>query len=83
MQGAVQQRKQAGLAGAVAADQTDLFAGVDRHRGVVEQDLGATPEAEILEDDHADDAVRRNAPPKPKAGFYLAAPIRPAGVSTV
>jgi hypothetical protein len=53
VQVAVQQSEQAGLAGAVAADQTDLFAGVDRHRGIVEQHLGATAQAEILEDDHA------------------------------
>jgi hypothetical protein len=53
VQGAVQEREQAGLAGAVAADEADLFTGIDRHRGTVEQDLGATPQAEILEDDHA------------------------------
>ncbi|MDA8256761.1 MAG: hypothetical protein M0Z99_14180, partial [Betaproteobacteria bacterium] len=29
------------------------------HRRIVEQDLGATPQAEILEDDHAEDAARR------------------------
>jgi len=62
VQGAVDEREQAGLAGAVAPDQADLFAWIDRHRRVVEQDLGATPQAEILEDDHAEDAVRRTRP---------------------
>jgi hypothetical protein len=41
------------------AHQADFFTGVDRHRRIVEQDLGATPKAEILEDDHAEDAARR------------------------
>ncbi len=43
MQGAVKQGKQRGLAGAIAADQTDLFAGRERGRNAVEQDFGATP----------------------------------------
>ena len=53
--------------GAAALVQTDLFTGVDGCRRVVEQNLGATPQAEILEDDHAEDAAAGHAPPKSKS----------------
>ena len=41
MQRAVEQAEQRGLAGAVAADQADLFTGVDGDRGLVEQHLAS------------------------------------------
>jgi hypothetical protein len=52
MQGAVEQAEQGRFAGAVAADQADLFAGVDGDGGLVEQHLGAAAQGHVLEDDH-------------------------------
>ena len=60
VQGAVQQRKQAGLAGAVAPHQADHFTGVDRGRGVVEQHAGTAPKADVFKQNHA--VVRAGAP---------------------
>jgi hypothetical protein len=53
MQRAVEQREQRRLAGAVAADQTDLLAGVERDGRVVEQHLGAAAQGDVPECDHA------------------------------
>ncbi len=52
VQRAVEQAEQGGLAGAVAADQADLFAGVEGDVGAVEQHLGATAQNNILEGNH-------------------------------
>lgn len=52
VQGAVEQAEQAGFASAVAADEGSVLAGVDGDGGVVEQDLGAALEGDVLQDDH-------------------------------
>jgi hypothetical protein len=46
VQRAVEQREQRRLAGAVAPDQADLFAGVEGDGGVVEQHLGAAAQGD-------------------------------------
>ena len=58
VQMALQQRKQAGFAGTVAADQTDVFAGVDGGVRAVEDDLGAAPQGHVAQGDHAAPPVR-------------------------
>jgi hypothetical protein len=47
MQPAGQQREQAGLAGAVAADQADLLAGLQGDAGAVQHDLGAAAQRDV------------------------------------
>ena len=52
VQRAVQQREQRRFAGAVAAHQPDLLAGVDGDAGAVEQHLGAAAQRQVLQLNH-------------------------------
>jgi hypothetical protein len=52
MQAAGQQREQAGLAGAVAADEADLLARLQGDAGLVEHDLGAAAQGDAAQGDH-------------------------------
>jgi hypothetical protein len=52
VQRAVEQREQGGLAGAVAAHQADLLAGVEGDGCAVEQHFGAAAQDDVLESDH-------------------------------
>ena len=52
LQPAGDQREQRGLAGAIAADQSDFLAGVQRHAGVFEDDLDASAQGQVLYLDH-------------------------------
>src|SRR5688500_9104983 len=54
---AAQQREQAGLARAVGADQAGTVAGMQGEVGTFEQRLGAAPEGELGESDHAEKAA--------------------------
>src|SRR5690606_40333283 len=47
-----QQREQARLAAAVGAGEADPPAGMDLHAGAVDEDFGATGEAQVAEADH-------------------------------
>jgi hypothetical protein len=53
VQFAAQQRKQAGLARAVGADQADALAGVERDVGALEQRLGPPDEGDLRKADQA------------------------------
>ena len=53
VQPAGEQREQRRLAGAVAADQADLLAGVDGDAGAVEHELDAAAQRELGENEHA------------------------------
>ena len=53
MQPVGEQREQAGLAGAVAADQADLLARLQRHVGALQHDLGAAAQRQVAQRDHA------------------------------
>ena len=52
MQGAIEQPEQGRLAGAVAADQAHLLAGIERDGGIVQQHLGAAAQGDVLQEDH-------------------------------
>ena len=47
------QGEQRGLAGAVAADQADLFARVDSDAGAIEDELDAAAKRQLTENEHA------------------------------
>ena len=53
VQPAGEQREQRRLAGAVAADQADLLAGLDGDAGAVEHELDAAAQGELSENEHA------------------------------
>src|SRR3569623_6909 len=55
---AAQQAKQAGLAGPVGADQTDLVDGIERGGRALQQRLGAAHETELLKSDHLPPCLR-------------------------
>jgi hypothetical protein len=52
MQFVGQEREQRALAGAVAADESDLLAGIEGGRCALQDDLDAAAQGEVLEDDH-------------------------------
>ena len=52
MQVAVDQGKQRRLAGTIAPDQADFFTGIERHRRVFQNHLGATAQSDVFESDH-------------------------------
>ena len=52
VQGVIEQAEQAGLAGAVAADQAHFFAGVDGGGGAIEQDLRTATKDQVFQCDH-------------------------------
>ena len=70
MQFAAQQRKQAGLATAIGANQTHAPAGMDLQRGVFDQAPRATRQCQIAELNHPEFSKKR--------AFYQAAESRPA-----
>src|SRR5205823_4698484 len=54
---AAQHREEARLARAVGADETDALAGVEGEVGTLEERLGAAPESDLRETDHAEKAA--------------------------
>ena len=79
--GAAQHLEQAGLAGAVAADQADLVAGADREAGALEDDGAAHLDGELADLQHPDHAHRRTArrsEPVARLGRFWRVPAAPA-----